>query len=374
MYCALITALLLGGAGAVRLAGQGATATIQGTVTDQSGAAVPGAEVQVKNTGTGATQTTASDPAGRFVAADLPVGSYELQAAKMGFSTVVHRGITLTVGAQVVVDFSLPVGQQTQTVTVEGEAVAVNTTNAAVGQTTDQKAMVDLPLNGRGFEQLVELTPGVSTMAQGSGAYISFGMQGRAPEYSIAGSRPVGQQLLLDDESLENFWGKGMSSVVGTSLGIEAIGEFQTLTNAYSAQFGGNGGLINAVSKSGTNAFHGTAYEFLRNSDLDARQFIDPSQIPAYRQNQFGGSVGGPIKKDKMFFFANYEGVRLVQGESKLGAVPGCNLPVSGQLCHHGNQSRHCKGDCEHFGNLPECNHHGEWHTGGAHHREPECP
>ena len=113
----------------------------------------------------------------------------------MGFSTVVHRGITLTVGAQVVVDFSLPVGQQTQTVTVEGEAVAVNTTNAAVGQTTDQKAMADLPLNGRGFEQLVELTPGVSTMAQGSGAYISFGMQGRAPEYSIAGSRPVGQQL-----------------------------------------------------------------------------------------------------------------------------------------------------------------------------------
>ena len=324
--CALVIALLIGGAGAVRLAGQGATASIQGTVTDQSGAAVPGAEVQVKNTATGATQTATSDPAGRFNVADLPVGSYELQASKMGFSTVVRRGVTLTVGAQDVVDFSLPIGQQTQTVTVEGEAVQVNTTSAAVGQTTDQKAMADLPLNGRGFEQIIEAAPGVATMAQGSGAYISFGMQGRAPEYSIAGSRPVGQQLLLDDESLENFWGKGMSSVMGTSLGIEAIGEFQTLTNSYSAQFGGNGGVINAVSKSGTNAFHGSAYEFLRNSDLDARQFIDPSQIPAYRQNQFGGSVGGPIKKDKMFFFANYEGIRLAQGESKLGPVPGCNL------------------------------------------------
>ncbi len=333
LSCALILALVLGGIGAVRLAGQGATASIQGTVTDQSGAAVPGAEVQVKNTGTGATQTVTSDASGRFNAADLPVGSYELQASKMGFSTVVRRGVTLAVGTQSVVDFSLPVGQQTQTVTVEGAAVQVDTTTSSVGNVTDQKAMSDLPLNGRGFEQLVELAPGVSTMAQGSGAYISFGMQGRAPEYSIAGSRPVGQQLLLDDESLENFWGKGMSSVVGTSLGVEAIGEFQTLTSTYTAQFGGNGGVINAVSKSGTNAFHGSAYEFLRNNDLDARQFIDPSQIPAYHQNQFGGSIGGPIKKDKMFFFANYEGVRLVQGESKLGAVPGCNLPGFAANC-----------------------------------------
>jgi len=317
---------MIGGYGAVRLAGQAATASIQGTVTDQSGAAVPGAAVEAKNSGTGSAQTATTDAAGRFNIPDLTVGGYDVQATKMGFSTVIHRGISLTVGAQVVADFSLPIGQQTQTVTVEGAVTQVETTNSSVGTLTDQKLISDLPLNGRGFEQLIEAAPGVSTMAQGSGAYISFGMQGRAPEYSIAGSRPVGQQLLLDDESLENFWGKGMSSVMGTSLGVEAIGEFQTLTNTYSAQFGGNGGVINAVSKSGTNAFHGSAYEFLRNNDLDARQFIDPAQIPAYRQNQFGGTVGGPIKKDKMFFFVNYEGIRLVQGESKLGNVPGCNL------------------------------------------------
>ena len=328
--CFLAAMVVCSGIGALRLNGQAATASIQGTVTDQSGAAVPGAAVEVKNTGTGATQTTTSDSAGRFNAPDLAVGSYDVQATKAGFSTVVRRGITLTVGAQAVVDFSLPIGQQTQTVTVEGEVTQVETTSATVGTLTDQKQMRDLPLNGRNFEQLIQLTPGVNTVggtaAGGGGGFIVFGMQGRAPEYSIAGSRPVGQQIYLDDESLENFWGKGMSSVVGSSLGVEAIGEFQTLTNTYTAQFGGNGGVINAVSKSGTNAYHGSAYEFLRNSALDARQFIDPAQIPAYRQNQFGASVGGPIKKDKLFFFANYEGIRLVQGESRQGNVPGCNL------------------------------------------------
>lgn len=329
LICALAV-LIGGGFTASRLAAQTATATIQGTVTDQSGAAVPGAEVQVKNTGTGATQTTVSDAAGRYTVADMPVGSYELTASKMGFSSVVRRGLTLTVGAQAVVDFSLPVGQQTQTVTVEGQAVQVDTTNAAVGQLTDQKQMSTLPLNGRNFEQLIQLTPGVNTVggsaAGGGGGFIVFGMQGRAPEYSIAGSRPVGSQILLDDESLENFWGKGMSTVTGSSLGVEAIGEFQTLTDTYSAQFGGNGGVINAVSKSGTNAFHGSAYDYLRNSDLDARQFVDPSQIPEFHQNQFGASLGGPIKRDKMFFFVNYEGIQLVQGVSHVGNVPGCNL------------------------------------------------
>ena len=326
--CVLIVALVaaISGASVARLNAQAATASIQGTVTDSSGAAVPDAAIQVKNVNTGATQNVASNAQGRFTAADLAVGAYEIRASKAGFQTVVRTGVTLTVGAQAVVDFALAVGQQQQTVTVEAQASQVETTNSSVGQLTDQRQMAELPLNGRGFEQLIELAPGVNTMAQGSGAYISFGMQGRAPEYSIAGSRPVGQQILLDDESLENFWGKGISSVLGSSLGVEAIGEFQTMTNTYTAQFGGNGGVINAVSKSGTNAFHGSAYEFLRNSALDARTFIDPAIIPAFRQNQFGGTLGGPIKKDKMFFFVNYEGVQLVQGESKLGPVPGCNL------------------------------------------------
>jgi hypothetical protein len=312
------------GAAVARLNAQAATATLQGTVTDASGAAVPGTAVQVRNINTGAIREAVTNAQGLYNLSDLGVGEYEAQAAKNGFSTVLHKGITLTVGAQSVVDFSLPVGQQQQTVTVQGEVSQVETTNATVGALVDQRQMRDLPLNGRNFEQLIQLTPGVNQIA--GNAFLSSGFQGRAPEYSIAGSRPIGQAILLDDENLQNFWNKGMSSVMGSSLGVEAIGEFQTLTNTYSAQFGGNGGVINAVSKSGTNTLHGSVYEFFRNGALDARAFIDPAKKPAFRQNQFGGSAGGPIKKDRMFFFVNYEGIRLTQGATKLGNVPECNL------------------------------------------------
>jgi Carboxypeptidase regulatory-like domain/TonB-dependent Receptor Plug Domain len=314
----------ISGVAPAHLNGQGATATISGRVMDMSGAAVAAAEVQVKNNATGGAQTTASDEQGRYTLADLPVGEYDIHVSKAGFSNMVRTGVTLTVGAQSVVDFSLQVGQQLETITVQAEASLVDTSNSTVGTLTDEKQMSGLPLNGRNFEQLIQLSAGVNTL-QGN-SFVASGFQGRAPEYSIAGSRPEGQAILLDDENLQNFWNKGMGSVMGTSLGVEAIGEFQTLTDTYSAQFGGNGGVINAVSKTGSNNFHGSLYEFFRNSDLDARQFIDPATIPALRQNQFGGTLGGPIKKDKMFFFVNYEGIRLVQGESRIAQVPGCNL------------------------------------------------
>jgi hypothetical protein len=314
----------ISGIAPAHLNGQAATATISGRITDMSGAAVPAVEVQVKNNATGGGQTTASDEQGRYTLADLPVGDYDIHVSKTGFSNMVRTGVTLTVGAQSVVDFSLQVGQQLETITVQAEASLVDTSNSTVGTLTDEKQMSGLPLNGRNFEQLIQLSAGVNTL-QGN-SFVASGFQGRAPEYSIAGSRPEGQAILLDDENLQNFWNKGMGSVMGTSLGVEAIGEFQTLTNTYSSQFGGNGGVINAVSKTGSNSFHGSLYEFFRNSDLDARQFIDPATIPALRQNQFGATIGGPIKKDKMFFFVNYEGIRLVQGESKIAQVPGCNL------------------------------------------------
>src|SRR6516162_10014340 len=156
---------LLAVLGPARLDAQAATATILGTVTDASGAAVAEASVQVRNIGTSVMQSTVTDGQGRYHAPDLGVGEYEVQASKTGFSTLVHRGITLTVGAQVVVDFSLPVGQQSQTVTVEGEVSQVETTNATVGVLTDQRQMRDLPLNGRNFEQLIQLTPGVNQVA-----------------------------------------------------------------------------------------------------------------------------------------------------------------------------------------------------------------
>ena len=315
--------LLVSTMGVIRLSGQGATARILGTITDMSGAAIPSAAVQVKNTGTGVSQSTTSNAEGRFNVPDLGVGDYEVQASKMGFATLIQKGIILTVGAQRVVDFALTVGEQQQTVTVQAELSQVETTNATVGALIGEQQMRELPLNGRNFEQLILLAPGVQQVS----AFTSNSLSGRAPEYSIAGSRPTGQAILLDDENLQNFWNKGMGSITGSSLGVEAIGEFQTLTNTYSAQFGGNGGVINAVSKSGTNSLHGSAFEFLRNSALDARKFTDPgSGPPPFRRNQFGGSVGGPMKRDKAFFFANYEGIRQALGETFVAFVPACNV------------------------------------------------
>ncbi len=321
----IISALMIFAvAGSNHLYAQNATATVLGTVTDMSGAAVPDASILLKNTGTGATRTVNTDAGGRFRVPDLQVGSYDVTASKAGFSTVAHSGVALNVGAEVNVDFSMPVGQQTQTVTVEGQVSQVETTSSAVATLTDQRQMKELPLNGRNFEQLILLAPGVNQVS----TFSSSGFQGRAPEYSIAGSRPQGQALLLDDESLQNFWNKGMGSVTGSSLGVEAIGEFQTLTNLYGAQFGGNGSVINSVSKSGTNEYHGSLYEFFRNDAMDAydtlsKHVADPVK-PALRQNQYGASLGGPIKKDKIFFFGNFEAIARTQGVVKSVAVPNC--------------------------------------------------
>ena len=183
--------------------------------------------------------------------------------------------------------------------------------------------MRELPLNGRNFEQLILLAPGaVSYPAGGSSALV-----GRAATFSISGARPEGHAILLDGENLQDWWQRGSgANVSGTSLGVEAIAEFQTLTNTYSAQFGGNGSVVNAATKSGTNEFHGSAFDFLRNSAMDARNFFDrTTSPPAFRKNQYGGSVGGPIKKNKLFFFANYEGIRQLLGGSSLITVPDNN-------------------------------------------------
>jgi len=322
--CMLGAVLVMNPASVTHLWGQTGTASVLGTVTDSTGAAIPGANVQAKNTGTGSVQTTASDSQGRFRIPELGIGTYGIQATKMGFSTVVHDQVTLNVGSEVVVDITMPVGQQNQTVTVEGQVSQVETTSSAVATLTDQRQMRELPLNGRNFEQLILLAPGVNQVS----TFQASGFQGRAAEFSVAGSRPQGQAMLLDDESLQNFWNKGMGSVTGSSLGVEAIAEFQTLTNLYGAQFGGNGSVINSVSKSGTNSLHGSLYEFLRNDKMDAydtfaKRGTNPLK-PELRQNQFGGSVGGAIKKDKLFFFGNYEGIRRVLGVVRSIPVPNC--------------------------------------------------
>jgi hypothetical protein len=309
------------GMGAARLWAQGQNATISGTVSDATGAVVAEAAIQVRNVGTGVTQTAVTDGQGRYRVSDLVIGDYEIQAAKSGFQTVVRPGITLTVGSQPVVDFSLPVGQTQQTVTVESAASQVETQSSAVGGLVESKQISELPLNGRNYTALLTLNPGVLQIPLGApGAGSTF--YGNGQKYSIAGSRPSGQAYLLDDQNMVNFWNNGPGAGgLGTALGVEAIAEFQALTNTYSAQFGGNGAVINASSKPGTNGFHGSGFEFLRNDKLESRNFFDIEK-PAFRQNQFGGSLGGPVKKDRLFFFANYEGLRRTQGITSVVFVP----------------------------------------------------
>ena len=324
-FAALLLALLAL-AGLSSLNAQGAGATILGTVTDMSGAAIPDAAVQVRNVGTGIAQSTTSNALGRFVVPDLGIGDFDVQATKMGFSTVVHKGITVTVGSQSVVDFSLPVGQQTQTVTVEGQVSQVEVTNAALGTLIGGQQMSNLPINGRNFESLIMLSAGVQTV----NTMAPNARQGRANVFSAAGARPEGFVLLMDDEAIDNFFRRGMGTITGSSLGMEAMAEFQTLTNTYGAQFGGNGAVMNAVSKSGTNQIHGSAYYFIRNSALDARGFFDnfvqpgatAAGVPPFRRSQPGGSVGGPVKKDKAFFFVNYEGIAQLLGQTRSAVVP----------------------------------------------------
>jgi len=316
-------------AGISRLSAQ-ATAVIAGTVTDTSGAAIGETSLQVRNTGTDVTRTIQTNAQGHYIAPDLVIGTYEIQASKPGFATEVRRGITLTVGAEPVVDFQLQVGQQTQTVTVEGEVSAVETQSTEVGSLVESKQVRDLPLNGRNFTQLLTLAPNVTQITQGApGAGGTF--SGNGQKYSIAGSRVAGEAFLLDDQDMVNFWNDGPGAGgIGTALGVEAIAEFQTLLNTYTAQFGGNGAVINASSRAGTNAFHGSLYEFLRNNKMEDRNEFDSivqpgatkAVTPTFRQNQFGASAGGPIKKDKIFFFANYEGLRKTHITNNIVTVP----------------------------------------------------
>src|SRR6266852_1423307 len=255
----VLVGALVGIAAAARLEAQAVRATILGVVRDATGATMPGATVEVRNVGTGVAQSVVTNEQGRYNTPDLAIGTYEVQASLSGFQRVVHKGITLRVGSQNVVDFTLPIGQIEETVTVTGESPIVDTTSSAVSTTIEQKQIADLPLNGRNYAQLITLSPGVTTVSFAGSLF------GRQQVYSVAGGRPEGQAFLMDNTNVANFWNRAAGSgVLGTTLGVEAIAEFQALTNTYSAQFGGGGAVINAVSKSGTNSFHGSAYEFVR--------------------------------------------------------------------------------------------------------------
>ena len=317
--------LLFSALSVCNLQAQVTTAVLSGTALDGTGAVVAGAKIQATNVATGISNDATTDGQGRYTLPELAIGTYNVSAQKTGFQKMVQPGIVLTIGAHPVLDFTLKVGHTEEVVEVHGQTSTVDTTTAAVGQLVSPAQMADLPLNGRNFTDLLTLAPGVASVAAGaSGGGASATAYGAETNYSVSGSRPVGTAYMLDDldvrDALDHGTGAGS---IGTALGMEAVQEFQIMTNTYSAEFGGTGAAINMATKSGANTLHGSGYEYVRNSALDAMNYFDvPNEKPSFVRNQFGGSLGGPIKKDKAFFFGNYEGLRATTGSTERGVVP----------------------------------------------------
>jgi Carboxypeptidase regulatory-like domain/TonB dependent receptor len=300
-----------------RLNAQVATGTIIGTVKDSSGAVVPNANISARSVETGAVRKTVADSNGEYQIPSLPPGGYDVEASFPSFSTQVRPGTSVTVGATVKVDFTLTVGSVTQTVQVSTVAPQVNATNASMGGLVGQHAIRELPLNGRDWLQLATLQAGVTggigqqTVATSTN---SRAARGNGLDLYISGNRGTANVFLVDGLVVNDQANASPGSGLNINLGVEAIREFRVLTDEYPAQYGrAAGGVVTAVFKSGTNEFHGSVYEFLRNSVLDARNFFDTTK-PPFRRNQFGASAGGPIKKGKTFIFGDYEGLREEKG------------------------------------------------------------
>ena len=297
------------------LYGQNSSGTISGTVSDSQGARLADTKIIVTNTGTGVSTTSSTNADGAYTVGSLPIGSYSVEARRDGFKTSVQESIVLTVGQEATVHFSLTVGKVDEIVEVSADVPIVETNTSSFGWLVGESQVRDLPLNGRNFVQLTLLTPGVQPVPQenteGAATLVPFGF-GSPQRFSVAGGRPQGQLFLIDGTDTAGVWGNGTgANLVGTTLGVDGIAEFQVLSNTYTAEYGGNGAVVNAAIRSGTNEYHGSAYEFARNSAMDAKNYFDPgsSALP-FSRNQFGGTFGGPIRKNKTFFFGNYEGLK----------------------------------------------------------------
>jgi hypothetical protein len=315
-YRVLLAILALAAPAAVARA-QIITGTILGTVTDESGAAVGGATIVLKNADTGAARSLVTDVSGRYRAPGLSPGRYEVRAELTGFGTRVRTGIELAVASEAVVDITLAVGQLTEAIVVESEAPLVNTTESTMSHLVDEKKIRDMPLNGRDFSQLILLQPGaVLSRASNNSANVGPGIK-----ISIAGARPNQNLFTLDGTAYNDALNNTPASANGVMTGVETIKEFRVITNTMSAEYGrAGGGVFNVITKSGTNELRGSAFEFFRDDALDSKNYFDDEK-PRFRRHQFGGSLGGPLVKNKTFFFVSYEGLRETKGVTQLATV-----------------------------------------------------
>src|SRR5258706_8770151 len=325
-------ALLFGVGLHTRINAQAVGATLSGTITDQSGGVVPNANVAILNTATGDTRTVTTNVDGIYSAPNLQPGTYSVTATAAGFQKMVQNGLTLTVGATQTLNLTMPVGQSNQTVEVTAEAPTVNLSNAEIGAITTERTIEELPLNGRSWSDLANLQAGVYQIhTQPDVNSRDRFTRGYGLQLSISGNRPQQNNYRVDGISINDPANGGPGNVLGSNAGVDAISEFSVLTTNYSTEYGrASGGIINATTKSGSNQFHGSAYEFLRNSWLDAPNFYDPAgKKPQFRRNQFGASAGGPIIKDKTFGFGDYEGLRKAKGLSKISTIPSVSQSAS---------------------------------------------
>ena len=312
----LILVMVLALACAVEIRAQDISASIHGTVTDESGGMVSGAKVTAINTDTGFQRGAVSNSQGTYVLVELPVGRYRVEAEAQGFKKYVQEGISLDVNQQATVAVRLTVGTATQEIQVTSDAPMIESTSTNLGQTVGEREILDLPLNGRNFTQLGLLQTGVVPLTPG---LLEAGGSARAGQaYAVNGQRPESNNFLIDGAN--NF--DTVDGGLVMEPPIDAIAEFRILTHTANAEFGhSTGSTTNIITRSGTNGYHGTAWDFFRNNAMDAKSFFADSVEPLHR-NQFGGVFGGPIKKDKTFVFLYYEGIRDTQGETTLATVP----------------------------------------------------
>ena len=306
---------------------QVAGGTFSGTVSDPSGSGIPKASVLITNTATGVESTVTTNNDGLFKIVNLLPGKYRVKVSATGFATETNSGITISVGAEQIFDVTLRVGTVSNRIEVTTEAPAVELTTSDMSAEVNATTVRELPLNGRSWTDLAALQAGVSTIqTQPSFATGSDrGNRGFGQQLTISGARPQQNNYRLDGVSLNDYANGAPGSVLGGNLGVDAIQEFSVLTSNYSAEYGKtSGGVVNAITRSGTNDFHGSGYEFLRNSALDAKNYFEAADQKKadFKRNQFGGAIGGPIIKNKTFFFFDYEGIRQSKGIANVNFVP----------------------------------------------------
>lgn len=301
--------------------------SISGFVHDPTSAVIPQAGVIVTNSETGLTRTLTTDERGYYEALALPVGRYDVKVQKTGFRNLVRFGIDLVVAQNAVVDIDMQIGILKEDVQISADAPLVNVATTSISGLVDERSVKDLPLNGRSFDNLITLNPGTANISANRSPTVTAAGQGN--NFSVSGNREDYNLFLLN--GIE-YSGVSTADVVpgglsGQLLGVDAVREFIVLANTYGAEYGKRpGGQVSLVTMSGTNQFHGTVFEFLRNSFFDARNFFDHTVgPPPFKRNQFGGSAGGPIRKDKTFIFGSYEGFRQRLGVSDVAIVPDNN-------------------------------------------------